>query len=146
MDSIHAIDVFPDMYYTKLFAVPHLDDRPNGEIIESILRPPPVTSEQNVWAFWDKGDARARLDNSGPGPNYGSLANVFNFVDDAYLPKHLRDGKITGRLAGANISDTVRLSLAKLEVVVASADPALKSGIAENFFIAGRRGNGLIKH
>jgi hypothetical protein len=40
-----------------------------------------------------------------------SPANVFNFFNEASLPKHIRDGKRTGRYAGVNTSDTICLPL-----------------------------------
>ncbi|KAI1262503.1 hypothetical protein F5Y18DRAFT_418898 [Xylariaceae sp. FL1019] len=193
MENSEAVFGFPDLTHLKLLPLPSLDERSDKEIIHSIHLAPPVTSEQNVWAFWDSG-----VHNMPPwqksnvanwvrllGPdwtvrvldlNRGSPANLFNFVDDEYLPKHLRDGKTTGQFAGSNTSDTVRLPLVyqhggvwmdvgiillmhleqvcwtklrdpkcKFEVAVASADPTLKSGVAENFFVAGRRANGFIK-
>lgn len=169
------------------------DDRSDEDIIQRITSPPPVTSEENIWAFWHSGFGNmpewqkrnvlgwARI----LGPKWtirvldlghGSPANIFNFLDERNLPKHLRDGRTTGRYAGANTSDTIRLPCifqhggvwmdvgiillmhldqvcwsalkdpkSKFQVAVASCDPTLKSGIAENFFIAGRMGNGFIK-
>ncbi|KAK9777062.1 putative Capsule polysaccharide biosynthesis protein [Seiridium cardinale] len=176
----------------KLRPLDQVDERTDEQIVHGITHPPVVTSEQNVWAFWDKGFEAmppwqkrnvlgwARM----LGPRWTirvltlteSPANIFNFLDGVYLPKHLNDGKTTGRYAGANTSDTIRLPCIyqhggvwmdlgiillmhldqvcwaalkdpqfKFEVAVASADATLKSGIAENFFIAGRKGNGFIK-
>ncbi|KAH8647276.1 hypothetical protein BX600DRAFT_503430 [Xylariales sp. PMI_506] len=177
----------------KVKPLQHNDKRTDQEIIENILNPPPVSSEENIWAFWDKGynamPAWQKRNVLGwariLGPRWtirvldtiqGSPANIFNFLEDTYLPKHLINGRTTGRYAGANTSDTIRLpcvyqyggiwmdvgiillnhldqvcwaalkdSKSKFEVAVSSADPTLKSGVAENFFIAGRKGNGFIQ-
>lgn len=173
----------------KIRPLPHTDNRTDQDIVDAILNPPPVTSEENVWAFWDKGyDAMPPWQKRNVlgwarilGPAWtvrvldltdGSPANVFNFLDAADLPKQ---GRITGRYAGAHTSDTIRLPCvyrhggvwmdvgimllmhldqvcwaalkspkSKYQVAVASGDPTLKSGTAENFFIAGRKGNGFI--
>ncbi|KAI1868606.1 uncharacterized protein JN550_006181 [Neoarthrinium moseri] len=171
----------------------HVDHRSDEEIIQTILNPPPVTSEENIWAFWDNGfetmppwqkrNVIGWVRMQGPRWTvrvlslvHNSPANLFNFVDEDHVPKHLRDGRSTGKYAGANTSDTIRLPLvykhggiwmdvgiillmhldqicwnaledpkSKFEVAVCSSDPTLKSGIAQNFFIAGRKGNGFIK-
>jgi hypothetical protein len=182
-----------DLLPLKIKPLQHVDKRSDEDIIQAILNPPPVTSEENVWAFWHSGyagmppwqkrnilgwarmlgprwDIRV-LDLNGESP-----ANIFNFLDGENLPKHLNEGRTTGRYAGANTSDTIRLPCvyqhggvwmdvgivllmhldqvcwgalkdpkSKFEVAVASCDPTLKSGIAENFFIAGRKHNGFIK-
>ncbi|KAJ3519070.1 hypothetical protein NM208_g14277 [Fusarium decemcellulare] len=162
----------------KIRPLPHTDNRTDEEIVDAILNPPPVTTEENVWAFWDKGyDAMPPWQKRNVlgwarilGPSWsirvldlihGSPANIFNFLDGVDLPKHLNEGRTTGRYAGANTSDTIRLPCVyqhggsaglalksprvKFQVAVASGDPTLKSGTAENFFIAGRKGNGFIK-
>lgn len=191
MGSIAAYPV--DLLDLKIRPLPHTDNRTDEEIILAILNPPPVTTEENVWAFWDKGYEAmppwqkrnvlgwARI--LGPAwtvrvldLTHGSPANIFNFLDGVDLPKHLNEGRTTGRYAGANTSDTIRLpcvyqhggvwmdvgimllmhldqvcwtmlksTKSKFQVAVASGDPTLKSGTAENFFIAGRKGNGFIK-
>ena len=183
----------PDVLTLKLRPLNHADSRTDQEIIEGIRNPPSVTSEENVWAFWDSGYEAmppwqkrnvlgwARM----LGPSWTvrvldlgseSPANIFNFLDKNLLPEYLRDGRTTGRYAGANMSDAVRLPCihqhggvwmdvgimllmhldqicwsalkdpkSKLQVAVASGDPTLKTGTAENFFIAGRKGNGFIQ-
>ncbi|CAH0054444.1 unnamed protein product [Clonostachys solani] len=177
----------------KIRPLSHNDNRSDEDIIHSILNPPPVTAEENVWAFWDKGynamppwqkrNVLGWARNLGPGwvvrvldLVHESPANIFNFLDGENLPRHLNTGRTTGRYAGANTSDTIRLPCvyqhggvwmdvgimllmhldqvcwgalkdpkSKFQVAVASADPTMKSGVAENFFIAGRKGNGFIK-
>lgn len=183
----------PDVLSLRVRSLPHSDRRTDKDIIQSILNPPPVTSEENVWAFWDSGYEAmppwqkrnvlgwARMLGSSwtirvLDLGHESPANIFNFLDEKYLPEYFHDGRTTGRYAGANMSDTVRMPCiyqhggvwmdvgiillmhldqvcwsslrdpkSKFEVAVASGDPTLKSGTAENFFIAGRRGNGFIK-
>jgi hypothetical protein len=177
----------------KVKPLAHIDNRSDAQILHGILNPPPVTSEENVWAFWHSGfDAMppwqkrnilgwARM----LGPRWTvrvldlihqSPCNIFNFLDGDNLPKILNEGRMTGRYAGAHTSDTIRLPCvyqhggvwmdvgiillmhldqvcwdslkdpkSKFEVAVASGDPTLKSGTAENFFIAGRKENGFIK-
>ncbi|KAF5010395.1 hypothetical protein FDECE_3447 [Fusarium decemcellulare] len=189
-----SLEEYPaGLLHLKIRPLPHTDNRTDEEIVDAILNPPPVTTEENVWAFWDKGyDAMPPWQKRNVlgwarilGPSWsvrvldlihGSPANIFNFLDGADLPKHLNEGRTTGRYAGANTSDTIRLPCVyqhggvwmdvgivllmhldqvcwaalksprvKFQVAVASGDPTLKSGTAENFFIAGRKGNGFIK-
>ena len=183
----------PDILPLKVRPLGHADHRSDEEIIQAILAPPPVTSEENVWAFWDSGyEAMPSWQKRNVlgwarmlGPKWtvrvldirsDSPANIFNFLDGEYLPAYLNDGRATGRYAGANMSDAVRMPCiyqhggvwmdvgimllmhldqvcwatlkdpkTKLQVAVASGDPTLKSGMAENFFIAGRKENGFIK-
>ncbi|TDZ34398.1 putative glycosyl transferase FCK3 [Colletotrichum spinosum] len=45
----------PAEYQDKIKFVESLDKRTDEEIFESILNPPPVTSEKNIWAFWHSG-------------------------------------------------------------------------------------------
>lgn len=115
-----------DLLPLKIKPLPHVGRRTDEEIVHTIVNPPPVTSEENVWAFWDKGYEAmppwqkrnvlgwARM----LGPNWiirvldlihESPANIFNFLYGAHVPKHLNDGRTTGRYAGANTSDTIRL-------------------------------------
>ncbi|KAI9167868.1 putative glycosyl transferase FCK3 [Paramyrothecium foliicola] len=177
----------------KVKPLAHVDDRTDEEIVQSIVNPPPVTAEENVWAFWDRGFEAmpswqkrnvlgwARM--LGPGWQIRVLdlvdespANIFNFADKAHIPSLLGQGTFTGRDAGACASDVVRYPLvfehggvwldvgiillmhldqicwnaikdpkSKIEVALSSADAALKSGLAETFIMAARKGNGFIK-
>lgn len=183
----------PSGLHLKVKPLSHADNRSDEEIVYGIMNPPPVTSEESVWAFWDSGYEAmppwqkrnvlgwARM----LGPQWtirvlslvpDSPTNIFNFASPENLPTHLLDGRTNGRYAGANTSDTIRLPLvyehggvwmdvgiillmhldqvcwnklkdpkSRFRVAVASADGTLKSGIAENFFIAGRKGDGFIK-
>jgi len=183
----------PDILPLKVRPLQHQDHRDDEEIIQTLFDPPPVVSEKNVWAFWDKGFAAmppwqkrnviAWVRMLGPSwtvrlldLDQSTKAGIFNFVDQAHLPLHIIEGKATGKFSGAHTSDAIRLPLiyqyggvwmdvgllllmhldqvcwdvlgnpkTKFEVALASADPTLKSGAAENFFIAGRKGNGFIK-
>ncbi|KAL9111171.1 MAG: hypothetical protein Q9227_004434 [Pyrenula ochraceoflavens] len=193
MGSIGTTTFLSDILKPKVKPLPHIDERSDEEIIRTIVNPPRVSSEQNVWAFWDKGftamPAWQRRNVLGwvrmLGPRWtvrvldlvpGSTTNVRNFLDTAYLPEHVGDEKLTGKYAGAHTSDTIRLSClfqyggawmdvgiillmhldqvcwdalwdpkSKFQVAVASGDPTCKSGTAENFFIASRKGDGFIK-
>ncbi|RMZ79569.1 hypothetical protein DV737_g3391, partial [Chaetothyriales sp. CBS 132003] len=160
MGSLEAYPV--GLLDLKIRPLPHTDSRTDEEIVHAILNPPPVTTEEIVWAFWDKGyDAMAPWQNRNVlgwarilGPSWsvrvldlirGSPANIFNFLDGADLPKHLNKGPKTGRYAGVICWAALKSPKSKFQVAVASGDPTLKSGTAENFFIAGRKGNGFIK-
>jgi len=193
MSRVKAADLLSSGLPQGIKPLPHTDNRSDDEITQYILNPPPVLSEENVWAFWDDGfgamppwqkrNVIAWVRMLGPGWNvrvldlvHGSPANAFKFVDECYMPEHLKNETTTGRHAGANTSDTVRLPLlyqyggvwmdvgiillmhldqvcwhklkdpkSKFEVAVSSADPTLKSGAAENYFIAGRKGNTFIE-
>lgn len=190
-----SLDAYPvGLLDLKIRPLPHTDNRTDQEIVHAILNPPPVTTEENVWAFWDKGYSAMRPWQKrnvlgwarilGPAwtvrvldVTHDSPANIFRFIEGADLPEHLNTGGCTtGRYAGAHTSDTVRLPCvfqhggvwmdvgimllmhldqvcwaalkspkSKYQVALASGDPTLKSGMAENFFIAARKGNGFIK-
>jgi len=103
-----------------------------------------------------------------------SPANITEFIDTAYLSESLREGSMSGRYAGQHASDVVRLAslyqfggiwldvgamlfihldqlwhqvsspTSRFELALASADPSLMAGIAENFFIVAPKGNVFI--
>ena len=170
----------------------HVDNRTDQEITSSLLNPSPVTTEKNVWAFWDGGftsmppwcqrNALGWVRLLGPSWTVrvldlvpGSPANILGFLDAENLPDHVGKVKTGGAKAGPNLSDTLRLPCiyqhggvwldlgitlfmdlddvcwkaisspaSRYEVAVASGDPSLESGVAENFFVAARKGNGLV--
>lgn len=45
----------PAEFADQLRYVKTRDNRTDAEILQSLKQPPPVTSEKNIWAFWDKG-------------------------------------------------------------------------------------------
>ncbi|KAJ9655532.1 hypothetical protein H2198_005623 [Neophaeococcomyces mojaviensis] len=170
----------------------HTEDRTDQEIIASILEPKPVTSEKNVWAFWNTGFESMRSWSQRNvigwvrllGPEWtvrildccpGSPTNIFNYLDATQPPKCLAESKMEGKYSGQHASDIVRLPLiyehggvwldvgimlfmhlddmcwkqlesprSRYEVALASADPSLVAGLAENFFLAARKGNRFV--
>ncbi|KAH8427323.1 uncharacterized protein LDX57_005037 [Aspergillus melleus] len=97
-------------------------------IIDKLQNPAPLTSERNLWAFWDGGfhampgwkqrnvlnwvrrcghdwDVRL-LDNVA-----GSSANIKHFVPRESLPDAVWDGQMEGEHAGQHTSELVRLAL-----------------------------------
>lgn len=169
------------------------DARTDGEILQSLSQPPPITSEKNVWAWWDNGLAHmrpwcqrnvlgwARL----LGPDWtvrvldkvpGSPSHWSNFVSPSNLPKCFLDDTLSGGHAGAMGSDMVRLPCLvehggvymdvgimlfmhlddicwkKIEhpaspykVALPLTDASAASGTVGNFFLAARKGNGLLQ-
>ncbi|KAK1472976.1 capsule polysaccharide biosynthesis protein [Colletotrichum tamarilloi] len=61
----------PPEFESKLRHVEPLDSRSDQEILKSLKSPLPVTSEKNIWAFWDSG-----LDNL---PSWGQR-NIINWA------------------------------------------------------------------
>jgi hypothetical protein len=170
------------------------DAQTDEEILQSLSQPPPVTSEKNVWAWWDGGLAQMRpwcqrnvvgwarllgsdwtvrvLDKVPGSPSHWS-----NFLSPANLPDCFRDDTLSGSdHAGAMGSDMVRLPCLvehggvymdvgimlfvhlddvcwkKIEhpaspykVALPLTDASAASGTVGNFFIAARRGNGLLR-
>lgn len=45
----------PEKWRAELEPVDVADGRSDAEILAALARPPPVTSEKNLWGFWDKG-------------------------------------------------------------------------------------------
>ncbi|KAI1456566.1 hypothetical protein F4805DRAFT_458567 [Annulohypoxylon moriforme] len=115
---------------TGLRVVPdsELDLRPEAEIIKELHTFRPITSEKNVWAFWDKG-----LDAMYPsyrhtvinwvrklGPSWtirivdlidDSPNNIYNYVDKSWFPDVFLTRKMDGRHAAQHAADLVRLPL-----------------------------------
>ncbi|KAI0379422.1 hypothetical protein F5Y04DRAFT_259715 [Hypomontagnella monticulosa] len=115
---------------TGLRVVPdsQLDLRPESEIIEELHTFRPVTSEKNVWAFWDKG-----LDFMYPsyrhtvinwvrklGPSWtirivdlvdGSLNNIYKYVGEEWFPECFVNKTMDGKHAPQHAADLVRLPL-----------------------------------
>ncbi|KAI1778450.1 hypothetical protein F4818DRAFT_438609 [Hypoxylon cercidicola] len=105
-----------------------LDLRPEAEILQELRSFRPVTSEKNVWAFWDKG-----LDSMYPsyrctvvnwvrklGRSWtvrivdlteGSPNNVYNYVSKDWFPDCFVNRTMDGRHAAQHAADLVRLPL-----------------------------------
>ena len=108
-----------------------LDLRSDAEIIAQLEQFQPITSEKNVWAFWDKGFSAIypthqvsilnwvrRL-----GPSWtvrivdlvdGSPNNIYNFVDKEWLPDCFNNKTMDGRHAPQHAADLIRLPLVYL--------------------------------
>ncbi|KAI9372981.1 hypothetical protein BJX61DRAFT_542180 [Aspergillus egyptiacus] len=104
-----------------------LDSRTDAEIIASLLSYHPVTSERNVWAFWDKGFGAmppwtqrnlvgwvrrlgpswtVRLVDSVP----GSASNVYRYLEASDFPAAFNERRMNGKGAGQHASDFFRLA------------------------------------
>lgn len=105
-----------------------LDLRSEAEILEELHSFRPVTSEKNVWAFWDKG-----IDVMYPsyhhtvinwvrklGPEWtvrvldvveGSPNNVYKFLDEAWFPECFLNKTMDGSHASQHTANLVRLPL-----------------------------------
>lgn len=105
-----------------------LDGRSDDEIVASLIRHQPVTSEKNVWTFWDTGFVNMRpwvqrnvlgwVRRLGPEWTVrvvdnvdGSPVNVNQFLDMGDLPEAFYSGSMTGPYSGVHSSDMVRLPL-----------------------------------
>ncbi|KAI4858924.1 hypothetical protein F4820DRAFT_454388 [Hypoxylon rubiginosum] len=105
-----------------------LDLRPEAEIVQELRSFRPITSEKNVWAFWDKS-----LDSMCPsyrctvinwvrklGSSWtvrivdlteGSPNNVYNYVGKDWFPDCFVNRTMDGRHAAQHAADLVRLPL-----------------------------------
>lgn len=105
-----------------------LDLRPTADILKELKKFRPITSEKNVWAFWDKG-----IDSMYPsyrhtvlnwvrklGPSWtvrivdlidGSPNNIYNFVGKHWFPACFNDKTMDGPHAPQHAADLVRLPL-----------------------------------
>lgn len=107
---------------------PHLDLRPESQILEELCSFRPVTSEKNAWAFWDKGinamypSYRCTVLNwvRKLGPSWtvrvvdlieGSPNNIYNFVSRDCFPDCFVDKTMDGRHAPQHAADLIRLPL-----------------------------------
>ncbi|KAI6090690.1 hypothetical protein F4821DRAFT_228838 [Hypoxylon rubiginosum] len=115
---------------TGLREVPdsQLDLRPEAEILQELRSFRPITSEKNVWAFWDKGfdsmyrSYRCTVINwvRKLGSSWtvrivdlveGSPNNVYNYVGRHWFPDCFIDQTMDGRHAAQHAADLVRLPL-----------------------------------
>ncbi|RFU27067.1 hypothetical protein B7463_g9264, partial [Scytalidium lignicola] len=102
------------------------DARTDEEIITSLHGYIPVTSEKNVWAFWDKGFSRMPFWNQRNviswvrrlGPSWtvrvldlveDSPVNIAKYVDSSHFPDAFNNKTMTGPHVGPHSSDLVRL-------------------------------------
>jgi hypothetical protein len=105
-----------------------LDLRPDTDIIKELGSFRPITSEKNVWAFWDKGlhamypSYRCTVLNwvRKLGPSWtirvvdiveGSPNNIYNFVDKVWFPDCLVQNTMDGDHKAQHTSDLIRLPL-----------------------------------
>lgn len=51
----------PEKYRSLLEIVDVVDSRPEDEILQQLSQHVPVTSEKNMWAFWDTGLMNSKL-------------------------------------------------------------------------------------
>ncbi|KAI0889641.1 uncharacterized protein GGS22DRAFT_176903 [Annulohypoxylon maeteangense] len=115
---------------TNLRVVPdaQLDLRPTPEIIAELHTFRPITSEKNVWAFWDKGLSAMYPSYQHTvtnwvrklGPSWtirivdlqdGSPNHIYNYVDKTWFPACFQNHTMNGRHAAQHAADLVRLPL-----------------------------------
>lgn len=115
---------------TRLRVVPNseLDLRPDSEIIEELCSFRPITSEKNVWCFWDKGLERMYPSYRNTVMNWvrklgrswtvrivdlieGSPNNVYNYVSKDWFPDCFVNRTMDGKHAPQHAADLVRLPL-----------------------------------
>ena len=111
---------------------PQLDIRPDSEIDQTLLNPPPITSEKNIWFFWHSGYTNMHpytkrnirawhrrftkkgwivrvLDRQALSPL--NVANFLDISDPETFPRAFVDGTIGGDYAPQHTSDLVRWPL-----------------------------------
>lgn len=123
MESRFAI---PAEFQSKLRSVEEIDQRTDEEILESLTKYVPITSEKNVWTYWHAGvrampawtqrnittwvriNAKAGwavrvLDTVPDSPN-----NAMNFLDRNLLPETFVKGTMEGPYVGPHSADFLR--------------------------------------
>lgn len=124
MDTALKIDI-PSNYQDQLRRCGPLDTRSDQEILQSLSKPPAVTSEKNIWCFWDAGLASLpswckrnliawhRIN----GPEWtirlldavpGSENHFSTFVKEDLLPEALVTGTMEGAHVGPHSADLLR--------------------------------------
>ena len=105
-----------------------LDKRTDEEIVSQLLQHQPITSEKNVWTFWDTGFEHIRpyvkrfiigwVRRLGPEWTVrvldhveGSPLNVENFLESDAFHEAFNNRTMTGPYVGAHSGDVVRLPL-----------------------------------
>jgi hypothetical protein len=118
----------PVEFRSELDVIEPLETRSDQEIAEDLNKHIPVTSEKNVWAFWDAGydktpawcqrniinwvriqgpEWTVRVLDSVPGsPNY-----ALNFIPASLLPAAFVDGRMDGPYVGPHSADFLRGAL-----------------------------------
>lgn len=115
----------PQEFNSQLRHVDSLDKRSDGEILNSLEQPSPITSEKNIWCFWDKGlrampgwcqrnvinwvrlcgpSWTVRVLNAIP----DSPLHALNYVSTDLLPESFVNGTMTGVYVGPHSSDFLR--------------------------------------
>ncbi|KAL6854726.1 hypothetical protein ACO1O0_005851 [Amphichorda felina] len=127
----HRAEMEPSFSETpELVRIPasRLDPRSDEEIIQSLLQFQPVTSDKNIWTFWDTGfwGMRPYVRRNVIGwvrrlsPDWtvrvldhveGSPLNVSAFLDSTNFPDAFNNRSMTGPYAGVHSADIVRLPL-----------------------------------
>ena len=124
MDSTTKFSI-PEEFQGKLNHVEAVDERSDEEILASLEAFAPVTSEKNLWAFWDKGIRNMpgwcqrnvidwiRI----CGPSWtirildavpDSPTNALKYVSADLLPESFVKGTMTGVYTGPHSSDFLR--------------------------------------
>lgn len=121
----------PDEFKSELRLSNLTDTRSDAEVLDSVDQYIPVSSEKNVWAFWDKGLEKMPgwnqrnvcgwvrtcgsgekpwtvrvLDADPQSPNY-----ALKFVPKEYLPNSFVDGDMVGPYIGPHSADFLRGAL-----------------------------------
>ena len=121
----HAKFGIPEEFQDKLRYVERLDARSDEQILASLENYAPITSEKNIWAFWDKGLRKmpawcqrnvvswVRI----CGPSWtvrildavpDSPTNALKYVSADLLPETFVKGTMTGVYTGPHSSDFLR--------------------------------------
>lgn len=112
----------------KLIPADKLDSRSDEEIATWLQQRHPVTSEKNIWAFWDSGYSKMapwvqrnviswvrRLGSEWTVHMLdhvpGSETNVVNYIEDSLLPEVFKNYSMDGIYKGTHESDLIRLPL-----------------------------------
>ncbi|KAG9258506.1 putative capsule polysaccharide biosynthesis protein [Emericellopsis atlantica] len=119
---------FTDTTDLKRIPSSRLDARSDEEIIASLLQYQPITSEKNIWTFWDTGFWQMRpyvrrnvigwVRRLGPEWTVrvvdhvdGSPTNINAYLSESEFPSAFNRGNMTGPYAGVHKGDLVRLPL-----------------------------------
>jgi hypothetical protein len=124
MGSIGKFSIPAEFQHALTYSEPK-DTRSDAEILEFLQHFTPVTSEKNIWAFWDKGLKRmpawcqrnvidwVRI----CGPDWtvrildaipGSETNALKYISPDLLPESFVKGTMTGAYTGPHSSDFLR--------------------------------------
>lgn len=115
----------PEEFQSELEYVEPSDTRSDEEILQSLEQFKPVTSEKNLWAFWDKGLRNMPAWNLRNviswvricGPSWtvrimdavpGSPSNALEYISADLLPRTFVEGTMTGPYVGPHSSDFLR--------------------------------------